>query len=228
MGGAMKPRKKSFTGDGDRFLRLPHSVIQSNAYQGLSFSAKALLVEIGAQYAGGNNGRLIASRSLLKERGFSSSATLTKAIHELLEAGLIFQTVKGYRPNKASWFAITWQDLNHHVGFDSGARAGFRRSEYKFVQIKNAGLTSKSEAERPITAPKNELEGVSVAPENGAVMGCFTPAPASNSEHHLIAIPIGLNAVEAVSSSALVGQYEAKPNSTDFTFKGRKHECTLS
>lgn len=54
----MKP-KKNRNRDGSRFMALPHVVLDSPAYLALSFSARALLVDIGRQYSGGNNGRLL-------------------------------------------------------------------------------------------------------------------------------------------------------------------------
>ena len=35
-----------------------------------------------------------------------------------------------YRPNKASWFAVTWLPLDKILGYDPGAEQGFIRSAY--------------------------------------------------------------------------------------------------
>src|SRR4051812_40495803 len=95
-----------------RFVALPHSVLDCPGYRGLTVYAKALLVDVARQYAGGNNGSLLCSRRKMAEYGWKSVDTLTKALSELLAANLLFRTVQGQRPNKASWYALTWQSLD--------------------------------------------------------------------------------------------------------------------
>jgi hypothetical protein len=46
---------------------------------------------------------------------------ITRAKRELKEAGFINEMVKGHRPNKASWYAITLQTLDRLQGYDHGA-----------------------------------------------------------------------------------------------------------
>lgn len=122
-----KSRKTSR--DGTRFLLLPHVVIDSPAYLALSFSARALLVDVGRQFSGENNGQLLICDKVLKPRGWKSSATIHKAKQELLDAGFMQETRKGQKPNKASWFAVTWQALDWLPEMDIG-RAGFIRGAY--------------------------------------------------------------------------------------------------
>jgi len=57
--------------------------------------------------------------------------TLTNAKRELLDAGFLYETVKGQRPNRASWYALTWRMLDRHPSFDAGALEGFRRGVYQ-------------------------------------------------------------------------------------------------
>lgn len=105
--------KHSRTGrDGVRFLALPHTVLDSPAFLQLSAPAVRLLLDIARQFDGRNNGRLVACMSALKARGWTSNATLTRARRELEEAGLLFQTRIGMRPNRAAWFALTWASLD--------------------------------------------------------------------------------------------------------------------
>ena len=112
-------------------MALPWSVLDCPAYAGLSMHARALLLEVARQYVRDNNGRLLLSRAYMETRGWKSVDMLTKAKKELLEAGFIFQTVQGHRPNKASWYAVTWQTLDRHPGFDFGAIETFERSAYR-------------------------------------------------------------------------------------------------
>jgi hypothetical protein len=116
--------------DSGGFVAIPWSVLDSLAYQGLSHPARSLLLEIARQYRGNDNGRMIATLAHLKPRGWSSNDTIQRAKQELLDAELIFETVKGSRPHKASWYACTWWALDKLDGYDEGASAGFVRSSY--------------------------------------------------------------------------------------------------
>lgn len=126
-----KQSKRSRSRDAGGFIALPWQVVDSAAYRELSPFAKALLIDIARQYNLSNNGALLCSRAYMHPRGWKSVDTLTKAKRELLNAGLIFETVKGARPNKASWYAVTWQTLDKLNGFDAGAAAAFERGAYR-------------------------------------------------------------------------------------------------
>lgn len=127
-------RKKTYSKasrDAGGFIALPWQVVDSPAYQGLSPHAKALLIDIARQYSGSNNGALRCGRAYMQPRGWNSVDMLTKAKRELLDAGLLFETVKGCRPNKASWYALTWLTLDKLDGFDAGTAAAFERGAYR-------------------------------------------------------------------------------------------------
>jgi hypothetical protein len=131
------------------FVALPWTVLDSPAYLGLSHPARALLLELARQFVRDNNGRLLASLAYLQKRGWNSADTITRAKRELLSAGLIYQTVQGHRPNKASWYAVTWRTLDRLPGYDFGAVEGFRRGSYQ----KNATLRPSGGAGGVATAP---------------------------------------------------------------------------
>jgi hypothetical protein len=119
--------------DGGGFVALPWSVLDCRAYCLLSHPARSLLVAFARQYVLDNNGRLLASGKYLSKRGWRSADVIQRAKRELLDAGFIYETVKGQRPNKASWYAITWQNLDKDCRYDAGAWEGWRhaRSGYK-------------------------------------------------------------------------------------------------
>lgn len=120
--------------DAGGFSAIPWSVLDSIAYRSLSHPSRSLLIEMARQYHGDDNGRLIATLAYLKPRGWTSYDTIQRAKQELLDAGLIYETVKGRRPNRASWYALTWQTLDKLDGYDAGAAAGFVRSAYLKTQ----------------------------------------------------------------------------------------------
>jgi hypothetical protein len=114
------------------FVRLVYSVLNSPLFLKLSPYAVKLLVDVAAQYRGDNNGDLSLAWKVMKPRGWRSEATLHKAKRELLEAGFLYETRKGQRPNLCSLFALTWFSLDANDKFDRGAKAGFIRGEYRF------------------------------------------------------------------------------------------------
>jgi hypothetical protein len=128
-------RNKGNKGDSGRdaggFIALPWTVLDCPAYARLSMHARALLLEVARQFVRDNNGRLLLSRAYLEPRGWKSVDMLTKAKRELLTGGFIFETVMGHRPNKASWYAVTWRKLDKLPGYDAGAIELFRQGAYK-------------------------------------------------------------------------------------------------
>lgn len=123
-------RKHDTGRDPGGFVALPWVVLDSPAFAKLSYPARCLLFEFARQFVRNNNGRLLASLAHLRTRGWNSADVIIRAKRELLEAGFIFETVKGHRPNKASWYAVTWRELDIHPGFDTGAAKAFQRGSY--------------------------------------------------------------------------------------------------
>lgn len=156
MANGRSPGKSRDTGrDPGRFVALPWTVLDSPAYLSLSAHAKALLLEVARQYHGDDNGRMLLSRKHLAPRGWRSNAMIVKAKRELLAADLIFETVKGQRPNRASWYAVTWRILDKLPGYDFGVEKAFKRGAYrKNAPIKNVSLRpSNGTGEAPIAPP---------------------------------------------------------------------------
>ena len=114
--GRNKARKGDAGRDAGGFIALPWSVLDCPAYARLSMHARALLLEVARQFVRDNNGRLLLSRAYMTTRGWKSMDMLNKCKVELLEACFIFQTVQGHRPNKASWYAVTWRALDKLPG----------------------------------------------------------------------------------------------------------------
>ena len=133
----MPPRKRiDNSRDAGGFAAIPWQVFDSASYIGLSHPAKALLMELARQYTKSskgvfNNGRLLASRAYLAARGWKSADVIHRATAELVAAGFVHQTVQGHRPNKASWFAITWYSIDRLPGYDQGTLETFERGAYR-------------------------------------------------------------------------------------------------
>ena len=187
MANGRNARKKIDTGrDAGRFITLPVSVLESVAYLGLSANARALLMEVALQCHGDDNGRLLLSRAHMVKRGWLSSDMLTKGKRELLDAGLIFETVKGQRPNKASWYAVTWRRLDRLPGFDAGAALTFERGSYNKKPLhKNAVLRPPHGTGGLSIAPPHGVAATPPVPLHGAIRAAFGPVPVPPHGHPL-------------------------------------------
>lgn len=92
----------------------------------------------------------------------------------------------GHRPNKASWYALTWRVLDRLPGYDPGAAESFRRGGYRQISpLKNTTLTPSGGAGRRTIAPSGGAERLPTAPSPGAIKTLLTPSPAPSPGDHL-------------------------------------------
>ncbi|MDM0053666.1 hypothetical protein [Variovorax sp. J22R115] len=188
MANGRNARKRGDSGrDSGGFIALPWSVTDSASYRALSHPARSLLMEIARQFVRDNNGRLLASSAHLAKRGWNSADVITRAKRELMEAGFIFETVKGRRPNKASWYAVTWHALDKSSGYDEGAMQCFERSAYQrgAANLKNASLRPSHGAGRLGIAPSHGVEASPSTPSRGAISTTFEPLSTPSHGNHL-------------------------------------------
>lgn len=183
-------RNKGQKGDTGRdpggFVALPWTVLDCPAYALLSHPARALLFEFARQFVRDNNGRLLASAAYLSKRGWKSSDVITRAKRELLDAGFIFETVKGHRPNRASWYAVTWRTLDKLPGYDTGAALCFERGAYqKGLPLKNTSLTPPHGVDSLAIAPLHGVERKPSTPSHGAIRASFDHRPTPPHGNHL-------------------------------------------
>lgn len=108
----LKAKRRQTTG---QFLLLPHQVLKHSDFISLSPRATRLLIDLGLQFNGHNNGDLCAAMSLMKKRGWTSNDQLNKAKKELIEKKLILLTRQGGK-KRANLYAITWQPIDDCKG----------------------------------------------------------------------------------------------------------------
>src|SRR4051794_40248270 len=84
-----------------RFLALPHLVLDSPNYRELGHVARSLLVDVGRQYTGHNNGKLVVCAKYLAPLGWRSADVITRAKKHLLASELLIETRIGMFPNRA-------------------------------------------------------------------------------------------------------------------------------
>ncbi len=112
----VRAKGRKFSG---QFLALPSVVLNCEDFKNLSGSATKLLIMLGEQYRGHNNGDLSAPFSKARLWGIRSQQTLAKALKELLSARLIVKTREGYFLNpgrKCALYALTWHPIDECGG----------------------------------------------------------------------------------------------------------------
>ena len=98
------------------FFSLPNKLTACEDFVSLKGNSIKLLIDIGRQYRGNNNGDLCASLSVLRSRGWNSNQQLTKALKELLAKNLIIMTRQGGLNMGPNLYAITWQPIDECGG----------------------------------------------------------------------------------------------------------------
>lgn len=181
MGRDKRRKGQDSSRDAGGFVALPWAVLDSPAYQKLSHTARSLLLEFARQYVRDNNGRLLASRAHLAKRGWNSAAVIHRAKNELIEAGFIHETVKGHRPNKASWFAVTWYSIDRLPGYDPGAIESFERAAYR----KNVPLSPSHGTGSTRIVPSHGTESYVTVPSQGSIRPKNQSCPVPSDGHHL-------------------------------------------
>jgi hypothetical protein len=119
--------------DGGAFVPVPCVVLNSVAYVGLSAHGRMLLFDLLATYNGRNNGTLACPFSQMKARGWKSEETLAKAKRELIARKLIHETRMGARPNRVSYYAVTFYELDEDSRLEVTARS-FPRGAWKLLE----------------------------------------------------------------------------------------------
>lgn len=97
------------------FAMMPKAMIQSPGYRALSFVARAVLVELLAQYNGENNGDLAATRTMAKEWGIGSAHTLQRALEDLVGSGWVIQSRSSLFSKhgaRCALYAIAWMPID--------------------------------------------------------------------------------------------------------------------
>ncbi|WP_275289323.1 hypothetical protein [Halomonas elongata] len=102
-------------------LSLPKPLMEHPDFREASPSAMKVLMALGNQYNGKNNGNLSATEKTMKEWGGMAPATLTKALKELQERNLIIKTRtnwKGRVGARCALYALTWFRIDPCPGKD--------------------------------------------------------------------------------------------------------------
>ncbi len=97
------------------FVGIPKNVVAHRNFIRLTSSAQKLIIDLGFQYNGFNNGDLTAAFSVLKKRGWRSKETLANAIACAINYGMIMVTRRGGK-NLTTLYALTWNKIDECKG----------------------------------------------------------------------------------------------------------------
>jgi hypothetical protein len=102
-------KRRRIKGGGRRFIQLWTNVKRSEAYHGLSTSARAALIEFLDKYTGCNNGMIAMSVRELRERLRCGNSTVERVVRELDDANLVRPMQVGtWRGRRATTWRLTF------------------------------------------------------------------------------------------------------------------------
>jgi hypothetical protein len=190
------------------------------------------------QFKGDDNGRMLLSLAYLSKRGWNSPDVILRAKRQLLDGNFIFETVKGHRPNKASWYAVTWRKLDNIKGFDPGVEKAFEQGAYRrdvavptpkmtasFAvnhastdRVKNAVVITSPVAVPPSIGTSGEVGRCLPSTSDGAIATVLSGRPATSGVHPLeepsagVDIGAGVAVVGDIASRRLLHQRTTHPS----------------
>lgn len=144
------------------FQPIPKAVLRSAEFQALPSSAKALMLDLMAQYTGKNNGRLCCAFEALQAVGWSHKHTLARAKEHLLECSFARLTRKGRAPRTAEWLGFTWWKLDWQESMEIPA-TGWPYLNFMLAEVKPAKPTKQQLYARwsaPPTDGRSEVQKV--------------------------------------------------------------------
>jgi hypothetical protein len=129
----------------ERFLALPHFMLQSSAWLSLSPVARCVFIELAARYKGSNNGYLALSVRDAAQRVGCSKDSAARALADLNAKGFIEVCARGHFDRKsphASEYRLTLYSCDHTGQRASKAFMSWRSDHAKSVAGTVRGTTS--------------------------------------------------------------------------------------
>lgn len=158
-----KSQKRPLEAVEGTYAALPHSLLDSVAFTGASYTAKALLFEMMRQHNGSNNGHLQLACSWLKTRGWTSRSVIKRARDELVNRNLIIRTKTGGLNMGAAQYGVTWLSISNFAGLDITSK-DYHKGGYALMNKLPLG---KNEKTIPARGTANTLDRASTVPLSG-------------------------------------------------------------
>lgn len=130
--------KKDYRDPLGAHVRLYHYLVKSHAFRALSPSARCLYIDLRLQLRATNNGDISAAKTDLEKLGWTSSATISRALKELVAAGFIAVTRPGGFPARTPTL-YRFTDLDTYERRDKGIPAVKATNDFqKFQSVEQA------------------------------------------------------------------------------------------
>lgn len=116
-----------------RYAAVPHAVMNSTAFMGASYAARALLLELVLQHAGRNNGHFVLATGWLRRRGWNSSDMVQRAKSELITRQLAIKTRLGGLNAGPDLWAVTWLPISDYSGLTEVTAKTYHPGAWHFL-----------------------------------------------------------------------------------------------
>lgn len=175
-----------------RFAAIPHAVMDSTAYMGSSYAARALLLELVRQHTGRNNGHFQLATGWLRRRGWNSTDMVQRAKMELVTRQLAIKTRLGGLNSGPDFWAVTWLPISDFAGLTELSAKTYHPGSWHFLnpavsipEKVTAGKRNERTAGRNSAVPPAGTGDTLTAPPAGtkaAHIAALTVPPAGNNE----------------------------------------------
>jgi DNA-binding transcriptional ArsR family regulator len=112
---------------GGRAFVLPYRLLVRPEFRSLSPKAVKVLLVLGTAYHGRNNGNLACTETTMDDNGGMDRKTISSALKELVEAGLILKTReprKGSDTARCALYALAWAVIDECPSSDLDVSPG--------------------------------------------------------------------------------------------------------
>lgn len=202
----MAKKKKPTESVNGSYTAVPHVVLDSIAFKGSSYSAKALLFELLRQHSGGNNGHLQLYTRWLYKRSWKSAGTIQKAKEELLARGLTVKTRSGGLNFGADLFALTWLDISNFSGLDIRPY-NYHKGAWAFMDKLPVVVKHRTYSEiRNSSVPEYGTDQVPSVPKLGTKKAIlFTSSVPESGNNECLPLPVSKTAKRVVGQKGRSG-----------------------
>ena len=159
------------------YSTIPHAVLDSPAFIGLSVRAKALLFDVMRPHNARNNGHMQLTYTWLKNRGWRSADQIAKSTQELQDRKLIYKTKQGGLNIGPSFYALTWHHITNRIGLDEDCKT------YKVGAWRDCDLPKSPKRKAPQKRKTLPADRNSSAPIDGNVNTCIAPMVGSKTAY---------------------------------------------
>ena len=160
--------------------------MDSTAFMGASFAARALLSELTRQHTGRNNGHCQLGTGWLRRRGWKSSDMGQRAKVEVIARQLAIRTRLGGLNAGPDLWAVTWLPISDYAGLTEVCVTTYHPGAWHFLNppVPVPKRDERTAGRNSAVPPAGTAEGFTVPPAGAktALSEALTVPPAGNNE----------------------------------------------